>query len=131
MSERSVVEHALTVYYDGNARTARAALAQHDQAEKAALLAEVGRLRAERDEFADRVDTLTSMAKCSKAHLRQAQDRITEVMKQRDAALANFVAEEKRLESGIYRALHALMSGDRMEEARILHQLVAGEEGQS
>ena len=50
MSERSVVEHALTVYYDGNARTARAALAQHDQAEKAALLAEVGRLTAEIDQ---------------------------------------------------------------------------------
>jgi hypothetical protein len=63
-----------------------------------ALLAEVERLRAERDQFADRVDTLTAVAKGNKRHvqamfgdLQTAQARIAE-LEQQAAKVAEFVA---------------------------------------
>lgn len=63
-----------------------------------ALLAEVKRLRAERDAFADRVDTLTAVAKSNKRHvqtlaaeLETAQARVAK-LEQQAAVVAEFVA---------------------------------------
>ena len=66
----------------------------------------------------------------AEAQVKRLTERVSELVKQRDSALVDSKAETERLESGITRALDVLMSGDRVEGARILHQLVTDEEAQ-
>jgi hypothetical protein len=56
------------------------------------LLAEVERLRAERDAFCDRVDTLTEVAKGNKRHVQEMFAQLQTAQRKRDEALAR-VAE--------------------------------------
>jgi hypothetical protein len=49
-----------------------------------ALLAELDRVRAERDAFADRVDTLTAVAKSNKRHVQEMYIDIQEIKRERD-----------------------------------------------
>lgn len=58
------------------------------------LLAEVDRLRTERDEFADRVDTLTSVAKGNKRHV---QEMYAELAAPRELFLAEYEMDEPQL----------------------------------
>lgn len=56
------------------------------------LLAELNRTRAERDAFADRIDTLTAVAKSNKAHVQTMYGDLQEAQRERDqpaAALAD------------------------------------------
>lgn len=56
-----------------------------------ALLADNARLRAERNQFADRVDTLTSVAKGNQAHVRSLMGDLAE----RDRRIAELEAERR------------------------------------
>lgn len=79
--ERARTTAGLGLWADGEYEVIVAALG-----DVPALLAEVERLRADRDQFADRVDTLTAVAKGNKRHVRDlfgdlqtAQARIAEL----------------------------------------------------
>ncbi|MGY5127366.1 hypothetical protein [Streptomyces nigrescens] len=48
------------------------------------VLAELERIRAERDAFADRVDTLTAIAKGNKRHVQDMYDQVQKVNRERD-----------------------------------------------
>lgn len=62
--------------------------------------AEVERLRAERNEFCDRVDTLTSVAQGNKRHVRELFAEVQTAQRERDEALARVA------ELTVYRASH-------------------------
>lgn len=56
----------------------------HAREDVPALLAELDRVRAERDAFADRVDTLTAVAKSNKRHVQEMHADLQEAKRERD-----------------------------------------------
>ncbi|WP_062214659.1 hypothetical protein [Streptomyces sp. NBRC 109706] len=92
MTERSVVEHALTVYYD-SAEMARRVLAQHDEAE-------VARLRGALSDAADQVAGLESDLGGESAEVTRLRARVEELVRQRDDALVGIVTAKADDELG-------------------------------
>ncbi|MTE20251.1 hypothetical protein F0L17_14260 [Streptomyces sp. TRM43335] len=66
-----------------------------DEGPVTALLAEVERLRAERDEFCDRVDTLTEVAKGNKRHVAELFAQLQTTQRERDEARARIAELEQ------------------------------------
>lgn len=90
-----------------------------------ALLAEVDRLRGERDAFADRVDTLTAVAKGNKRHVASLLTSLTAIEKQaresdNDLTGAHLSLWEEEQETARLRlALASAQRGRRKQRARV------------
>jgi len=63
---------------------ANASFIAHARQDIPALLAELDRVRAERDAFADRVDTLTAVAKSNKRHVQEMYADLQKANRERD-----------------------------------------------